>query len=145
MKKYGDFVHRLMGQDYESPLDSTQHSVILGSSEFVDEIKNRFLRLRKIDRELPAIRKTLERPGLQAIEEAVDSQLELDVRLARQIKMFLCHRYSGKKLKEIGERFSVSESAVTQASRRIGDKLRNDKKLEKLILRIEKRLDLSNV
>ena len=145
MKKYRGFVHSLMGQDYENPLNSTQYSVILGSAEFVDEIKNRFLRVRYIDRELPVIRKTIERPGLETIEQVVDSVLESDVRLARQVKFFLCHRYSGKKLREIGGRFGVSESAVTQASRRISDKLRNDKKLEKLILRVEKRLDLSNV
>ena len=59
--------------------------------------------------------------------------------------MFLCHRYSGKKLSEIGMRFGVTESAVTQASRRIRDKRHKDKKLEKLILKIVKKLSLSIV
>ena len=145
MKKYRNFVHSLMGRDYESPLNRTQHPVILGSREFIDEIKHRFLRDRQIDRELPVIRETMDRPRLEIIEQAVDSELESDERLARQLKLFLCHSYSGKKLREIGDRFSVSESAVTQASRRIRVKLRNDKKLEKLILKIVKRLPLSNV
>jgi len=59
--------------------------------------------------------------------------------------MFLCHRYSGKKLSEIGARFGVSESAVSQASRRMRDKQHKDKKLEKLILKIVKKLPLSIV
>ena len=59
--------------------------------------------------------------------------------------MYICHRYSGKKLSEIGARFGVTESAVTQASRRMRDKRHKDKKLEKLILKIVKELPLSIV
>ena len=81
----------------------------------------------------------------EAVEQAVDSVLESNERLARQIKLFVCHSYSGKRLREIGKRFSVSESAVTQASRRTRDKLKNDKKLEKLIMKVVKKLYLSNV
>jgi chromosomal replication initiation ATPase DnaA len=87
----------------------------------------------------------MDRPKLETIEHAVDSELESNKKLARQLKLFLCHSYSGMKLREIGDRFSVSESAVTQASRRIRSKTNNDKKLKKLILKIEKNLLLSNV
>ena len=69
----------------------------------------------------------------------------LDEKLARQVKLFLFHRYSGKKLREIGNHFGVSESAVTHASRRIRVKQKNDKKLGKIILKIVKKLPLSNV
>jgi len=85
----------------------------------------------------------IDRPGLETIEQAVDSKLQNNANLARQVKMFLCHRYSGKKLSEIGARFGVSESAVTQASRRMRDKQHKDKKIEKLILKIGKKLPLS--
>jgi putative transposase len=145
MKKYRDFVHTLIDQNYKSPLVGTQNSFILGSKEFTDEIKDRFLRVRRNDRELPVLRATMDRPSLETIEQTVNSELELDEKLARQIKLFLCHRHSGLKLREIGDRFNVSESAVTQASHRIRVKLPNNKKLEKLILKIVKRLHLSNV
>jgi len=46
---------------------------------------------------------------------------------------------------EIGERFGVSESGVTQASRRIQLKQKNDKKFGKLITKTVKKLALSNV
>ena len=95
------------------------------------------------ERDLPILREMIDRPGLETIEQAVDSKLQNNANLARQVKMFLCHRYSGKKLSEIGARFGVSESAVTQASRRMRDKQHKDKKIEKLILKIGKKLPLS--
>ena len=145
MKMYRDFVHTLVDQEYESPLSKLPHSVILGSGEFVDGIKDRFLRGKQPDRELPALREITDRPGLDVIKQVVDSVLQSDEKLARQVKLFLCHRYSGKKLREIGNQFGVSESAVTQASRRIRVKQKNDKKLGKIILKIVKKLPLSNV
>jgi len=144
MKIYRSFVHSLMDQEYESPLAELSHSVILGSREFVDEIKDRFLRGKQPDRELPALREMTNRPGLDNIEHVIDSVLQSDEKLARQVKLYLCHRYSGKRLREIGERFGVSESGVTQASRRIGIKQQNNKKLRKLITNTLKQL-LSNV
>jgi putative transposase len=145
MKMYRDFVHTLVDQEHESPLATLPHSVILGSIEFVEEIKDRFLRGKQPDRELPALREITDRPGLDVIKQVVDSVLQSDEKLARQVKLFLCHRYSGKKLREIGNQFAVSESAVTQASRRIRVKQKNDKKLRKIILKIEKKLSLSNM
>jgi hypothetical protein len=65
--------------------------------------------------------------------------------LARQVKLYLCHRYSGKKLRKIAEQSGVSESGVTQASRRIQLKQKNDKKFGKLITKTMKKLALSNV
>jgi putative transposase len=48
------------------------------------------------------------------MEQVVDSELQPDEKLARQVKLYLCHRYSGKKLRKIAERFGVNESVVTQ-------------------------------
>jgi REP element-mobilizing transposase RayT len=145
MKKYRDFVYTLLEKEYESPLAKLPHSVILGSSEFVAEIKDRFIRGKQPERDLPILTEMIDRPGLETIEQAVDSRIQNDANLARQVKMFLCHRYSGKKLSEIGARFGVSQSAVTQASRRMRDRQHKDKKLEKLILKIVKKLPLSIV
>ncbi len=68
--------------------------------------------------------------------------LPSDVKLARQVKLYLCHRHSGTKLKEIGNRFGIGESGVTQASRRIGQKASMDKKLRRIIKAIERRITL---
>jgi hypothetical protein len=70
------FIHTLIDQEYESPLSELSHSVILGSQEFVDAIKDRFLKGKNTDRELPALREITNRPGLDHIEQVVDSALQ---------------------------------------------------------------------
>jgi len=54
--------------------------------------------------------------------------------------MFLCRRYTDEKLKEIGAYFGIGESGESQACRRVKDKIRKDKKLERKISKIEKKI-----
>jgi hypothetical protein len=79
---------------------------------------------------------------LNQIEMAVDSVLRSDKKLARQVKLYFCHRYSGKKLRNIGSRFEIGESGETQASRRISIRLREDKNLRKAVKIIEEKIPL---
>ena len=62
--------------------------------------------------------------------------------LSRNIKMYLCQRYTGKKLTEIGFHFGIGESGVSQACRRVSHKIEKDKKLKKKIERLERLFDL---
>jgi hypothetical protein len=57
----------------------------------------------------------------------------------------MCHRHSGIKLKEIGQRFGIGESGVTQASRQISMKAEKDKRLREIVKMIETNISLSNV
>ena len=68
----------------------------------------------------------------------VESALGRRPVLARSVKMLLCRRYTGEKLKDIGTHFGIGESGVYQESRRIVDKIRKDKKLKRKITKIEK-------
>jgi putative transposase len=145
MSMYKDFVHGLIGQKMKSPLENLRYSFILGEKEYIGGIKKRFLRDKKTDRNLPGLREVIDRPELDTLEKMVDSEIQSDEKLARQVKLYLSHSFSGRKLREIGARFNVSDSGVTQASRRIRDRQKADKKLEKLILKIFKRLKMSNV
>ena len=142
MKRYHNFVSAVIDQEYKDPLAELSNPVILGSEAFVAQIKERFLRDKKADRDLPALRRLSSRPGLDQIEKAVDSALPSEKKLARQIKLYFCHRYSGRKLSEIGERFGIGLSGVTQASRRVGLKAKKERKLGKLLKRIENNLFL---
>ena len=58
--------------------------------------------------------------------------------MVQSIKMLLCQRYTGEKLKDIGTPFGIGESGVSQACRRVKCKIKNDKKLERKITKIEK-------
>jgi len=50
---------------------------------------------------------------------------------------FKSQRGSGRKLKEIGIYFNIGESGVSQTTRRVSDKLKNDKKPTRKINRIK--------
>jgi len=66
------------------------------------------------------------------IVDAVECEFAKEQKSARNIKLYLCQRYSGKKLKDIGNHFGIGESGVSQASRHIGQRIDSDKKLNRV-------------
>jgi len=70
----------------------------------------------------------------------IDSVIQTDDKLAKQITPYFCHRYSGLKLKEIGKYSGIGESGVSQTSRRLSDKLKRDRELSKKLAIIKKRV-----
>ena len=132
----------MLGKEYESPLADIIDSVILGKQNFVAGIKDKFLGNKKHDRNLSTLRALSNRPYIEQINETVDSVIGSNDKLSRQIKLYLSHRYSGRKLKEIGTYFDIGESGVSQTTRRVSDKLKKDKKLTRKINRIKNKLNL---
>jgi chromosomal replication initiation ATPase DnaA len=61
------------------------------------------------------------------------------------IKIFLCHKYSGQKLRKTGETFGIGDSAVSQVCKRFGNKIEQDRQLKKRIRQLEKTIKMSNV
>jgi DNA-directed RNA polymerase specialized sigma subunit len=61
----------------------------------------------------------------------------------RKISIYLCHHYSGARLREIGAIFGVGESAVSQQSSRFKKKLEEDGDLKGIVEQV--RLQLRNV
>jgi chromosomal replication initiation ATPase DnaA len=59
--------------------------------------------------------------------------------------VYLSQRYTGAKLKDIGTCFGIGESGVSRASRRVKEKIRNDKKLGRKIAKIEKKIMMSRM
>ena len=82
---------------------------------------------------------------MQDIFEAVELVFPQDKVLSRNVKMYLCHRNAGKKLKEIGLHFGIGESGVSQACKRVAQKIEKDKKLKKMIDRLEKQINMSRM
>lgn len=64
-------------------------------------------------------------------------------RILRKVGIYLFHKYSGAKLKEIGARFGIGESAVSQASRRFVVEIESDQDLKTLVDYIGVKLSLS--
>ena len=117
-RSYRGFVQGSIEQGSESPLQNTVASTILGNVDFVHTVQERYLADRKPDRDLPALAE-LSKPSIPEILESVKAEWGEDSPLAQKVSLYLCHRYSGRTLKEIGSHFGIGESAVSQASRRL--------------------------
>jgi putative transposase len=141
--KYREFVHDLINVEYSTPLQGAIASTILGSAEFVSDIQERHLSNKKADRDLPSLRELTARPSLEEIVQFVRKAFADDERLATKAGIYLCHRYSGKKLKEIGDLFRLTESGVTRASKRFEKIIEDDANLKSILTEIKRGLKLS--
>ncbi len=65
--------------------------------------------------------------------------------MSKKVSLYLCHKYSGARLKEIGDIFDIGESAVSQTSRLFSIKLGKDRKLKTKINNIVNELNLCNM
>jgi len=140
---YREFVHALLAKEYKSPLQGTIASTILGSPDFVDAIQERYLTSRKTDRNLPALRE-LSKACIPKILKETESFFE-DRAVARKAALYLCHRFSGRSLREIGRHFGIGESAVSQASRRFEQNLEQDGELRRKLYVIGEKVRLCRV
>lgn len=142
---YKAFVSLLIDRKYDSPLKEVTGSVLLGSRDFIEFIKGRYLSDKKPVRDLPAIRQLGPRITYQKIFALVESEFGQDPTAARNIKLHLCRKHTGEKLGIIGAQFKIGDAAVAQACKRFKLKLEEDRKLRKKLERFEKKLLLSGV
>jgi REP element-mobilizing transposase RayT len=141
-KEYRHFVSTMVNEEYDNPLDEVASSTLLGSPGFITFIKDKILSGKKPDKDLPALKALVEKASMQDIFDEVESVFGKEPALCRNVKMFLSQRYTGEKLKDIGTHFGIGESGVSQASRRINDKIRKEKKFRRKIRKVEKYLNV---
>jgi hypothetical protein len=134
---YRRFVEDLLDSEYESPLKATVASTVLGRSEFVREVSERHLGKKRSERSMPAVRALTLRPSMDEIVMKIKAELGDRAELLRNVSIYACQKYSGAKLKDIGERFGISDAAVSQASRRVALKAETDPQLKKMLDRVE--------
>lgn len=141
-KKYKAFVDDVAGRAYSSPLKDVVGSTLLGSAAFVNEIKSKYLEERKRDRNIPALRALSDRPTIEEIASVVRGVGGDRDKLIRKMSIYFCHRYSGLRLRDIGEYFNIGESAVTQVSRRFATEATDDLDIEQKIKQVKRILDI---
>lgn len=142
-EKYRQFVHEVIDSEYASPLQEAVASTILGSSEFVAEIQERHLSNKEADRDLPSLRELVVRPRLDEIAKVVKRVFADDAVLEKKASIYMCHRYSGEKLKNIGNFFNLTESGVTRASQRFGIKVEDEEGIRKMVTEIKNDLSIA--
>lgn len=141
--RYRRFVCETTDPPLKSPLDDVVASTFLGGKEFIEKIKSAYLKEKKKDRDLPALNEVSKKPGIEAIVLAAESVFGAATPLSKQATLYVCHRYSGKTLGEIGHYFGIGDSGVSQAGRRFLEKLNKDKKLQNDMEKIIEKINLS--
>lgn len=143
--KYKSFVEDANGEEGESPFAGVIGSVILGSHVFIAEVEEKHLVEKQKDLDVPSLRRIACRWSVDEIIEKVSGVLENESRLAKKLSIYLCHRYSGARLKEIGERFGIGAAGVSQESRRFALKIDEDGELRKIVNDLRERMKCVNV
>lgn len=139
-ESYRRFVEAAEERELPDPLEGGVASTLLGSTSFVEWVKNKFLQERPADRDVPALKALTERPSIEAIRNVVERNVEDGPRTKRRLSLYLCHRLSGRRLREIGAAFGVGPSAVTEASRRVEVALSNSTDLARVVDALKREL-----
>lgn len=82
---------------------------------------------------------------MKEIIEAVRATAKEENRLTRKLCIYMFHRYSGARLKEIGEVFGVGAAGISQESRRFAAIIREDDELKKVVIELRNRMKCVNV
>ena len=139
-RNYRDYLYDAIGKESRDPLSDSVASTILGSDDFVRDIREKYLDGKENDRELPALRDLSRGPGVAEIKALSEEAFPENERLARMAGIYLCWRYSGAKLKEIGALYGISESGVNRACFRFENMMEGEKDLRERLQRLTGKL-----
>jgi len=148
-KQYRDFVKEGLTREMENPLERGKGHGIIGSAEFVERMKERFLSGQPRSREVPAIRKVIGQVEPERILKAVAMEFQVSREdllqrgnrgIARPVLMELLYRYGGLNQREIGELLGIDYSSVSVGRKKLQTLLGKGKGLVARIKGIKKSL-----
>lgn len=137
---YRKFVEGMIGKVYETPLKAVVASTLLGTPGFVAEVSETHVSGLQPDRHVPSIKHLVQCPAVDEVLEAAKEVVGNENGLWRKVSIHLCHRHTGMKLKEIGERFGIGDAAVSVTSKRVHAQAENDPKIQEVLRAIRKLL-----
>ena len=120
---------------------------ILGRDEFIEWVKNKYLKTETDKRERPSLRGLhsyrAEDEIIRVFEKETGRDIE-DIKKERgslrQVIMDLLYRIGGMKGAEIGRIMGVDYSTVSQGRKRLSEKLQKDMKLRQMVSQLERKL-----
>ena len=154
---YRSFVKEGAKKVVENPFKKVRGQMILGTEQFVEWVKETFLKDEVPEREHPALKQLRKKYTPEEVIQIIskvtgkkrDKLFTKNSRLIeRAMLMEILYRYSGLKQSEIGEIVGgIDYSAVSQIRKRLQQKLDADKKMHALFREIETRFkkEKSNV
>jgi REP-associated tyrosine transposase len=149
-ERYRDFVESVQNEKIENPSKDIVHGAILGGAEFVNWIKREFLS-RDLDvKEKPQLKKLKPRLTLEDLVPTVGKEFactrEAILRkgkkrnLARDVAIYLAREMTGESGVTLGHYFGISGAGVSARHGVIAEKIEKDRKLNRQVVRIKKRI-----
>jgi len=133
-KGYRKFILDVSGREIRDPLEQVVGSAILGSEEFVDWVREKWVEKGAYHRDIPSLRQLSRWPELLSIQRETKNLFGKRADESRRVALYLSHRLSGQSLGEIGRHFGgIGPSAVSQNTRRLEERLEEDAKLSEKV------------
>lgn len=139
-------MERALGTGQANLMNEVFASTLLGSPEFIESIKSRWVDMERVDmRNVPSLKYMVRRPSLAQIQEVVRKVIEEGGRQYRRLCFYISQQYGGYSLKEIGSFYGMKEAAVSQANRRFKQTVAGDERLRRAVEKIATMLRMLNV
>ena len=138
-KGYRKFIGEGSRRAIKDPLEQVVNSTILGSEEFVKWVREKWVEKRAYHRDIPSLRQLSRWPGLLSIQREAERLFGKRAEESRRVALYLSHRLSGQSLGEIGSHFGgIGPSAVSQNTRRLEERLKEDRKLSETLNKLKR-------
>ncbi len=138
-KGYRKSIGEVIGRAMKSPLEQVVGSAILGSEEFVEWVREKWVGKRAYHRDIPSLRQLSKWPELSLIEREAESVFGKGADESRRVALYISHCLSGRSLGEIGRHFGgIGPSGVSQNTWRLEERLKADTKLLEKINRLKR-------
>jgi REP element-mobilizing transposase RayT len=143
-RRYRSFVEGVDVDSLRNPHADVVEGFVLGNSEFVEWVIERFLRGQEDNGEIPQLRKLKPRPSLERITDEVSQAWgcgEETIRrkgskenIARDVAIYLARDFSRLSCTELGRFFGgVSGAAITMRYKDVWRRMEKDRKLKKKV------------
>jgi hypothetical protein len=148
-RRYEEFVVEGMSGKIPNPLEKGAGHGIIGTSDFIEKIREHYIESATESRELPAVKKILAQVEPERIIRVICEMFKVEREellrkgykgVARGVLMEMLYRYGGMKQREIGELMGIDYSAVSVTRKRLSALQGEDRRLSVLVERLEKRL-----
>ncbi len=153
-KNYRCFVEDVEIEAIDNPSDSVVGGFILGAPDFVNWVKDTFLRPRSDVKEIPQLRQLKPAISIETVIEAVCSEFGCDAESviqkgrknnrARDIAIYLARDLTGRMAVRLGEYFgNISGPAITLRYQHMAKQKANSKNIDRQVAKI-RRIVLNN-
>jgi REP element-mobilizing transposase RayT len=151
IKKYKDFVEKVDASRLKNPAEDIVGGFILGSSEFVNWVKDNFLSQRSEDKEIPQLRRLKPTISKETVVEYVCREFGCDLdmilrkglkrNLARDISIYLSRQLTSESGISLGEYFgSISNAAITNRVNYLSRQCEENERLRRRIYNLKQKI-----